>query len=75
MFLVKGINQDGYSVIEKWSWPLDMLAEHLLKDLKFKYAHILDQDNVLVGGVRFDLRKMRRISWVREDAAIAQSAE
>lgn len=74
MFLVKGINQHGDSVIEQWFLPLDMLAEHL-RVKKFKYAHILDQDNVLVGGVRFDLRKMRRVSWVREDAAIAQSAE
>lgn len=74
MFLVKGINQHGDSVLEEWFLPLDVLAGHLLKK-KFKYAAILDQDNVLVGGVRFDLRRMRRVSWVRADAAIAQSAE
>lgn len=74
MFLVKGVNREGDSVMEQWFLPLDMLAEHLLKK-KFKSAAILDQDNVLVGGVRFDLRRMRRVCWWREDAAIAQTAE
>jgi hypothetical protein len=49
--------------MEQWFLPLDMLAEHLLRK-KFKSAAIFDQDNVLVGGVRFDLRRMRRVWWV-----------
>lgn len=65
MFLVKGINRDGDSVMEQWFLPLDMLAEHLLKK-KFKNAAIFDQDNVLVGGVRFDVRRMRRIFWIHQ---------
>lgn len=63
MFQVKGINQNGESVIEHWSLPLGTLTEHLLRK-KFKYAAILNQDNVLVGGVRFDVRRLCRVSWI-----------